>query len=82
MVACDERGCDRCSVVRPLGGITLRIGTRSITVDIAFGGQFYAIADSEAIGISIDMANAAALVRMGREIKDAIESTRARPAPD
>ena len=56
-------------------GLPLRIGTRSITVDIAFGGQFYAIADSEAIGISIDMANAAALVRMGREIKDAIEST-------
>ena len=63
-------------------GLPLRIGTRSITVDIAFGGQFYAIADSEAIGVSIDMANAAALVRMGREIKDAIESTRACPAPD
>ena len=44
-------------------------------MDIAFGGEFYAIADSEAIGIPIDMANAAALVRMGREIKDAIEST-------
>ena len=56
-------------------GLPLRIGTRNITVDIAFGGQFYAIADSEAIGISIDMANAAALVRMGREIKDAIESS-------
>jgi proline racemase len=56
-------------------GLTLRIGTRNITVDIAFGGQFYAIADSEAIGISVDMANASALVRMGREIKDAIEST-------
>jgi proline racemase len=56
-------------------GLPLRIGTRRIAVDIAFGGQFYAIADSEAIGVSIDMANAAALVRMGREIKDAIEST-------
>lgn len=56
-------------------GLPLRIGTRNITVDIAFGGQFYAIADSEAIGIAIDMANASSLVRMGREIKDAIEST-------
>ena len=56
-------------------GLPLRIGTRNITVDIAFGGQFYAIADSEAIGISIDIANASALVRMGREIKDAIESS-------
>ena len=47
----------------------------NITVDIAFGGEFYAIADSEAIGIPIEIANADALVRMGREIKDAIEST-------
>ena len=37
----------------------LKIGTRQITVDIAFGGEFYAIADSEAIGIPIDIANAA-----------------------
>ena len=55
-------------------GLGLKIGTRHITVDIAFGGHFYAIADSEAIGIPIDIANAAALVRMGREITDAIES--------
>jgi proline racemase len=56
-------------------GLPLRIGSRNISVDIAFGGQFYAIADSEAIGISVDMANAAALVRMGREIKEAVDST-------
>jgi len=56
-------------------GLPLRIASRSIAVDIAFGGQFYAIADSEAIGMSIDMTNARALVRIGREIKDAIEST-------
>lgn len=55
-------------------GMPLRIGSRHITVDIAFGGQFYAIADSEAIGIPIDMANAAALIRMGRDIKEAVES--------
>jgi proline racemase len=56
-------------------GLRIRTGARVITVDIAFGGEFYAIADSEAIGIPIDMANAAALVRMGREIKEAVEST-------
>lgn len=56
-------------------GLVLKIGTRRITVDIAFGGHFYAIADSEAIGISIDIANAAALIRMGREITDAVDST-------
>ena len=42
-------------------GLSLKIGTRHITVDIAFGGEFYAIADSEAIGIPIDIANADAL---------------------
>jgi proline racemase len=56
-------------------GLILKIGARHVTVDIAFGGHFYAIADSEAIGIPIDIANAAALIRMGREITDAIEST-------
>ncbi len=56
-------------------GVSVRIGTRNVTVDIAFGGEFYAIADSEAIGIPIDMAQAAALTHMGREIKDAVAST-------
>ena len=55
-------------------GLRIAIGTRALAVDIAFGGEFYAIADSEAIGIPIEMANAAALIRMGREIKDAVES--------
>jgi len=56
-------------------GLPLRIGTRTITVDVAFGGELYAIADSEAIGIPIEMSNAGALVRMGRDIIKAIEST-------
>ena len=55
-------------------GLRIAIGTRALAVDIAFGGEFYAIADSEAIGIPIEMANAAALIRMGRDIKDAVES--------
>ena len=55
-------------------GLPVSIGTRTIAVDIAFGGEFYAIADSEAIGIPIEMANAAGLIRMGRDIKDAVES--------
>jgi proline racemase len=56
-------------------GLNLTIGTRHITADIAFGGHFYAIADSEAIGIPIDIANASALIRMGREITHAIASS-------
>ncbi len=56
-------------------GLNLTIGARHMTVDIAFGGHFYAIADSEAIGIPIDIDNASALIRMGHEITHAIESS-------
>jgi len=56
-------------------GLPLRAGSREVLVDIAFGGEFYVIADSEAVGVPIDMANAAALIRVGRELKDAAEST-------
>ena len=56
-------------------GLRVAMGARTITVDVAFGGEFYAIADSEAIGIPIDMANAASLVRMGREIRETLEAT-------
>jgi proline racemase len=55
-------------------GLGVRIGSRTISVDIAFGGEFYAIADSEAIGVPIEMTNGSVLVRMGREIQDAVES--------
>jgi proline racemase len=56
-------------------GLPVQIGARTVRVDIAFGGEFYAIADSEAIGIPIEMSNSAALVRMGREITHALESS-------
>lgn len=56
-------------------GLRIAVGARTITADIAFGGEFYAIADSEAVGIPIEMANATALIRMGRDIKEAIEET-------
>jgi len=56
-------------------GVPIDIGTRTVTVDVAFGGEFYAIADSEAIGVPIEMANASQLIRMGLEIKEAVESS-------
>ena len=56
------------------GGLAVRVGTRAINVDIAFAGETYAITDSEAVGIPIDMSNAAALVRMGRLLEEAIQT--------
>jgi proline racemase len=56
-------------------GLSVRIGSRSINVDIAFGGEFYAIVDSESAGVPIEMANASALVRLGREIAGTVEAS-------
>jgi proline racemase len=56
------------------GGLTVKLATRQIRVDVAFGGAFYAIVDSEAVGLPIDPAHLPELRRVGMEIKDAIES--------
>jgi len=56
-------------------GLPVAIGTRTVRVDVAFGGEFYAIADSEAVGIPIEMAHASQLTRMGLDIKHAVESS-------
>src|SRR5262245_27524896 len=36
------------------GGLSVKLGNRQIRVDVAFGGAFYAIVDSEAVGLPID----------------------------
>src|SRR4051812_11363456 len=36
------------------GGITVKLASRTIRADVAFGGAFYAIVDSEAAGLPID----------------------------
>ena len=56
------------------GGLTVKLGTRSIRVDVAFGGAFYAIVDCEAVGLPIDAAHLPELRRAGMEIKHAIEA--------
>jgi proline racemase len=56
------------------GGITVRLGERHVRADVAFGGAFYAIVDSEAVGVAIDAEHVAELRRAGREIARAVES--------
>jgi proline racemase len=56
------------------GGISVKIASRTIRADVAFGGAFYAIVDSEAVGLPIDAAHLPELRRMGMEIKTAIEA--------
>jgi proline racemase len=56
------------------GGLTVKIGSRQLRADVAFGGAFYAIVDSEAVGLPIDVAHLPELRRVGMEIKHAVES--------
>jgi proline racemase len=57
-------------------GLPIRLGTREIRVDVAFGGAFYAVVDSEAAGLPIDAAHLQDLRRMGMAIKQAVESAK------
>ena len=54
-------------------GIPVRLGSRTVPADIAFGGAFYAIVDSEAAGIPVRAERLDDLRRAGMEIKHAIE---------
>src|SRR3984885_9443081 len=56
------------------GGLSVKLASRQIRVDVAFGGAFYAIVDSEAVGLPIDAAHLPELRRAGMAIKQAIES--------
>ena len=56
------------------GGHSVRLGTRELRVDVAFGGLFYAIADTEAIGIPLLAARLPELRRLGVEIRQSINA--------
>ncbi|HEY0876521.1 MAG TPA: proline racemase family protein [Vicinamibacterales bacterium] len=53
--------------------LSIQVGTRHVRVDVAFGGAFYAIVDSEAVGVPITPARLPDLRRIGMEIKHAVE---------
>jgi len=57
------------------GGLTVKLASRTIRADVAFGGAFYAIVDSESVGLPIDAAHLPELRRAGMEIKHAIEAS-------
>ena len=53
--------------------VPVRIGNREVRVDVAFGGAFYAIVDSESVGVPIVPERLPDLRRVGMEIKHAVE---------
>ena len=50
--------------------LPVRLAGRDLRVDVAFGGQFYAIVDTEAIGVPLELARAADLRRLGMDIRE------------
>ncbi len=55
-------------------GIPVALGAREVRVDVAFGGAFYAIVDTEAVGVPLTPARLPELRRIGMEIKRSLES--------
>ena len=53
--------------------VPVTVGNREVRADVAFGGAFYAIVDSEAVGIPIVPERLPELRKAGMEIKHAIE---------
>jgi proline racemase len=51
------------------------VGRRDLRVDIAFGGAFYAIVDSEATGVPLDSIHVPDLRRLGSEISASVNAT-------
>ena len=56
---------------------SVKLGSRQVRADVAFGGAFYAIVDSEAVGLPLDAAHVPELRRVGMDIGRAIEATHA-----
>src|ERR1700675_1527304 len=56
------------------GGLIVKLASRTIRADVAFGGAFYATVHREAAGLPIDAAHLPELRRAGMEIKHAIEA--------
>ena len=57
------------------GGLPVKLSSRQVRADVAFGGAFYAIVDSEAVGLPIDVTHLPELRRVGMEIKHAIDAS-------
>jgi proline racemase len=58
-----------------IAGQPVKVGTREIRVDVAFGGAFYAIVDIEAVGVPLEARRLPELRRIATDIKAAVEAS-------
>jgi proline racemase len=63
-------------------GVAVTLGHRELRADVAFGGAFYAIVDSEAAGIPIMPSRLPDLRRAGMQIKENLEASLRIAHPD
>jgi proline racemase len=57
-------------------GVAVTVQGRTVAVDIAFGGAFYAVVDAAAVGCAVRVRDLPRLIALGRDIKAAVESAR------
>jgi trans-L-3-hydroxyproline dehydratase len=57
------------------GGVPVDVGGRSVPVDVAWGGPFFAVVDSEAAGVALSRAALPDLRRMSRALAEAVSRT-------
>jgi proline racemase len=58
-------------------GVPVQLGPRLLRADIAYGGEYYAIVDAEAAGVSIDPGHAPELRRAGMAIREVVGKVQA-----
>lgn len=56
------------------GRVSVKAGGRQLRADVAFGGRYYAIVDSEAVGLAVERARVPELRRAGMEIAAAVDA--------
>ena len=54
-------------------GLPIEVASRVVPVDVAFGGAFYAIVDSESAGVPLRTAELGALRELGGAIKERVD---------
>jgi len=62
--------------------LQVTVAGQRIGLSIAYGGAFYAYVDADAMGFSLEPAEAARLVELGRQIKEAVSASYSIRHPD
>ena len=55
-------------------GLRVRLGGREIPIDVAFGGVFYAVTDSESVGVPVRPAYLSELRKVGSDLRQVVQS--------